>query len=62
MRVHPELQKRIEGLSRIVAFRNQLIHGYSGIDAAVVWAIARDHLPALLREVQESKKLAVTDE
>jgi len=60
VKVYPELQARISALSRVVAFRNQLIHGYFGIDPAVVWAVEQDHLPTLLREVRaEAKRLAV---
>ncbi len=33
---------------RIIGFRNRLMHGYSGIDDAVVYATAKDKLPDLL--------------
>jgi uncharacterized protein with HEPN domain len=44
---HPEIQWR-----QIVAMRNQLIHGYLGIDLDIVWDVVCVELPALLRECQ----------
>ena len=35
----PAMAARVPDLSKIVAFRNQLIHSYSGIDSALVWNI-----------------------
>ena len=32
----------------MIATRNQLIHGYSGIDDDVLWSIVRDDIPGLL--------------
>ncbi len=43
----PNLAARISELSKIVAFRNQLIHGYAAIDSQVVWNIAQKSLPSL---------------
>lgn len=39
---------RIPDLPQIVAFRNQLIHGYATVNASTVWNIAQTALPALL--------------
>ena len=36
---------------RIIAFRNILVHGYTGIDDEVVWRIVTRDLPPLLGEV-----------
>ena len=47
-RAHPEVAAKINGLSRIVAFRNYLVHGYDTVDHDVVWQITQDHLPKLL--------------
>lgn len=47
----PSLESRITGLRRIVDFRNTLIHAYHMIDSAIVWDIAKAHLPLLRREV-----------
>jgi uncharacterized protein with HEPN domain len=40
---HPEIPWRM-----IIATRNQLIHGYLGIDADTLWSIIRDDVPDLL--------------
>lgn len=43
---------RIPDLPQIVAFRNQLIHGYAKVKVGTVWNIAQSALPALLASVQ----------
>jgi uncharacterized protein with HEPN domain len=43
---------RIPDLPQIVAFRNQLIHGYASVQAGTVWNIAQNSLPTLLATVQ----------
>lgn len=48
----PMLAGKIADLSQIVAFRNQLIHGYAKINAATVWNISQNALPGLLKTVQ----------
>lgn len=40
---HPEISWRM-----IIATRNQLIHGYLGIDDDTLWSIIRDDVPELL--------------
>ena len=47
------LAARIPELSQIVAFRNQLIHGYATVRALTVWNVAQGSLPALLDCVNE---------
>ena len=47
-----ELAARIPDLPQIVAFRNQLIHGYATVNLSTVWNIAQNSLPALLESVQ----------
>jgi uncharacterized protein with HEPN domain len=37
---------------QIIATRNQLIHGYLGIDADTAWSIIQGDLPALLPALQ----------
>lgn len=37
----------IEKLPQIVAFRNRLVHNYSGTDVEIVWGIATGYLDAL---------------
>lgn len=43
---------RIPALAQIVAFRNQLIHGYATVNVGTVWNITQNALPALLQAVQ----------
>ena len=47
-----DLAARIPDLPQIVAFRNQLIHGYTAVNVSTVWNIAQNALPALLDSVQ----------
>ena len=47
----PETAARIDGLHRIVEFRNRIIHGYDSIDDATVWGVVEDRLPGLIAEV-----------
>lgn len=46
------LAARIPNLPQIVAFRNQLIHGYATVKVGTVWGITQSVLPALLDAVQ----------
>jgi uncharacterized protein with HEPN domain len=39
---------RISDLSKIVAFRNQLIHGYATVNVSTVWNAVQSSLPSLL--------------
>lgn len=43
---------RIPDLAQIVAFRNQLIHGYATVNVGTVWNINQTALPKLLDAVQ----------
>ena len=43
---------RIPDLAQIVAFRNQLIHGYATVSVSTVWNISQTALPALRDAVQ----------
>lgn len=45
---HPELPWR-----RIIATRNQLIHGYLGIDNDVLWSIVTKDIPALILSLRQ---------
>jgi uncharacterized protein with HEPN domain len=47
----PEIAARIPDLSRAVAFRNLLIHGYASVDDATVWRTTQEDLPALREAV-----------
>ena len=46
------LAARIPDVPQIVAFRNQLIHGYATVNPTTVWNIAQNALPELIRAVQ----------
>jgi uncharacterized protein with HEPN domain len=50
-KLEPSLAARIPELSKIVAFRNQLIHAYVAVDSTVVWNIAQKSVPSLLTVV-----------
>jgi uncharacterized protein with HEPN domain len=45
---HPNISWRM-----IIATRNQLIHGYLGIDNDILWNIIEKDIPALLTQLQE---------
>ena len=42
------LAARIPDLPQIVAFRNQLIHGYATVNVSTVWNIAQNAVPVLI--------------
>ena len=42
------LAARIPELPQIVAFRNQLIHGYATVKVSTVWNVVQNSLPSLL--------------
>jgi uncharacterized protein with HEPN domain len=46
-RISPELARQIPDISRIVAFRNILIHGYAALDHSIVWKVIHENLPEL---------------
>lgn len=48
----PTLASRIPDLPQIVAFRNQLVHGYATVNVGTVWNIAQNALPALVPVLQ----------
>jgi uncharacterized protein with HEPN domain len=51
-KLDPVLATRIPRLPEIVAFRNQLIHGYAAISHERVWATIQTALPTLAETVQ----------
>ena len=44
---------KITLVGEIVAFRNQIVHGYATVRDDIVWEIVRVYLPRLHREVAE---------
>ena len=49
---NPSLAESISNSSRIISFRNRLIHGYATIADEVVWGVLETNLPVLTREVR----------
>jgi uncharacterized protein with HEPN domain len=48
----PITAARIDQLTRIVGFRNRIMHGYDTVDDATVWGIIDRHLPELIAQVE----------
>lgn len=48
---YPDYESEITNPSRIISFRNRLIHGYSSISDEVVWGIIEKDLPILKSEI-----------
>ena len=46
-KISPDLAMRTPELAQAVALRNRLIHGYTGVDDAIVWRTVRQFLPQL---------------
>jgi uncharacterized protein with HEPN domain len=46
-KVDPQIASNISELSRIIAFRNILVHGYAAVDYDTVWRLIEDKLPEL---------------
>ncbi len=51
-RLDEKIVARVSEHSRIIAFRNILIHGYAGIDERLVWDIVQSKLPVLRLEIE----------
>ena len=49
----PSVTELISNSSRIISFRNRLIHGYATISDNVVWGVLETNLSVLTREVKE---------
>lgn len=52
----PDTASKITNYSRIIAFKNILIHGYDVVEDAVVWDIISDYLPGLYEQVLDMLK------
>ncbi|MBW8877610.1 MAG: DUF86 domain-containing protein [Acidobacteria bacterium] len=53
LKLFPEMQEEFPEASRIISFRNYLIHGYASVSNEVVWGILQGDLPALADRVAE---------
>jgi uncharacterized protein with HEPN domain len=51
-KIYPDLAARIPEVPQVVAFRNQLIHGYATVNVRTVWAAVQGSLPLLLLTTQ----------
>ena len=49
-KLFPESQ--ITNARKIVGFRNRLIHTYDAVDPSIVWAIIKNHITPLKKEVK----------
>lgn len=49
---NPQYKAGITNPSRIISFRNRLIHGYAGISDEVVWGVIEKDLPILESEIK----------
>jgi uncharacterized protein with HEPN domain len=56
LRHSPQYRDKITLVSDIVAFRNQIVHGYANLRDDMVWEIVQFYLPKLHREVEELLK------
>ena len=54
----PSLGKSIQNISRIVAFRNRLIHGYAHVSDEVVWGVVEKYLPILRKDLDHLLKVS----
>jgi len=52
-RIDEELLEKISEYDRIIGFRNILIHGYDVVDEMIVWKAVENHLPILIKEIQD---------
>lgn len=41
---------------RVVDFRNQIVHGYFGIDEKIVWSVIHQKLPELRNDIEKLRK------
>lgn len=46
-RVDPGTAASVPELSRVIAFRNILVHGYANVDNRLVWGVLETDLPSL---------------
>jgi uncharacterized protein with HEPN domain len=51
--MNPDIADSIPELSRIVSFRNVLVHGYASIDKLIVWSVATEKLDNLIKVIHD---------
>jgi uncharacterized protein with HEPN domain len=55
-RCDPTVLQGITNGTRIIGFRNIIAHGYDVVDEEIVWEAVQEHLPVLVREVEDLLK------
>ncbi len=50
------LEEKIDDSRKIIGFRNRLIHAYDSVDPTIIWAIIKNHLPLLKKEILQFLK------
>jgi uncharacterized protein with HEPN domain len=53
LRYFPEYRDKITLVADVIAFRNQIVHGYATVRDDIVWEIVQVYLPRLHKEVVE---------
>jgi uncharacterized protein with HEPN domain len=53
LRYFPQYRERITLVGDIIAFRNQIVHGYATVRDDMVWEIVQVYLPRLHQEVSQ---------
>jgi uncharacterized protein with HEPN domain len=53
-RLEPEVAARVADLSRAVALRNILVHGYADVDDRIVWGVVIGPLWTMLAELESA--------
>lgn len=48
----PEMERALSDASKIIAFRDYLLHGYASVSYKLVWGFLEGSLPRLIREVE----------
>jgi uncharacterized protein with HEPN domain len=51
LRYFPQYRDRITLVGDVIAFRNQIVHGYATVRDDMVWEIVQSYLPRLHEEV-----------
>ena len=55
-RVSKERQRQEENIPwpEIVGMRNRIVHGYDDVDFDILWAVIRDDLPPLIKQLERT--------
>lgn len=60
-KIDPETARRIGEWNRVIAFRNQLIHGYGVIKNEITWDIVEKKIPVLRSDVHSLLSISDSD-